>query len=203
MEQMEEKPGTMKILAMFVALISLVALIAGLSLALFQYAKLGEEENVATTGTLIMSIDETGAQDIELTDVYPVSDEVGLAQQAYIFKVKNTGTLPAKYQIRLVKDPALYPNGSTDNTDSSFIKYGFKKGEAGEVKTGYVDDNDGILMTGETIDGGGTTSDSYYLWVWIDGEKEIPGDLLKRVTIEFHGRVQIEAAQTNSPGYTG
>ncbi len=199
MEQMETNTSKTKIAAMFVALIFLVSLLVGLSLAIFQYAKLGNEENKMTTGTLIMEVDDTGADEINITDAYPMDDEDGMNQTPYIFTVRNTGTAKAQYRIRLVKDEASYTNDLA-NVDSSYIKYGFQKGN--DTPTiGFVDANSGILITDELLAGNGGNQE-YSLRLWIDSEKELPNTLFETKTIEFHGKIQVEAIQEGHKNYT-
>ena len=200
MEQLDTNTSKMKIVAMIVALIALIALIAGLSLAIFEYAGLGENNNKTTTGTLIMEIDETGTDSIELLDAYPLDDEDGMLQTPYKFTIRNQGTLKAKYRLRLIKDETLYPGGVFGNADSSHIKYGFQKGED-EPIIDFVDSNDGVLITDEILEGNGDNQE-YSIRVWIDSEEDIPAEFFQEHTLEFHGKIQLEAIQPNRSNYT-
>lgn len=198
MNKVENKPTKTKLVATVVTLIFLVALVVGLTYALFQYNKLGDTDNQMTTGTLVMEIDDQNATAIQLANAYPVTDADGLAQTPYTFTIRNTGDLSAKYRLRLVKEEASYPEGIA-KADSSYIKYGFKK-DGQTSKIGFVDDNDGILVTDEVLAGGESTT--FSLTLWVDSVREIPNTLFDTKNIEFYGRVQLEAIQEGHTDYT-
>ena len=73
MNKVENKPTKTKLVATVVTLIFLVALVVGLTYALFQYNKLGDTDNQMTTGTLVMEIDDQNATAIQLANAYPVN----------------------------------------------------------------------------------------------------------------------------------
>ncbi len=197
MEQPKETPK-MKVAAMIVALLFLVVLISGLTYAIFQFKKLGDTENEIRVGSFVMKIDDETAQEINLTSQYPITNEDGLAQVPYTFTIQNDGDISATYRLRLKKDEESYPKGLT-NVDSSYIKYGLKKPD-GTTSIGFVDDNEGILISDRTLSSG--ESETYSITVWIDCERDIPNSLFDEKTIEFYGKVQLEAIQEGHTDYT-
>ncbi len=197
MEEMEKKPSKLKIASMVFGLVFLVALVIGFTFALFKFSDIGNEENIIDTGTLVMKIDDDASDVISIENAYPVSDEDGMKTDPYKFTVENNGTLTAKYRLRLVKDPTLYPNG-IENADSSHIKYGFQKGD-GDMVIGLIDETEGILITDEVLTS--QHSETYSIRLWIDSEEDIDGSLFETKTLEFHGRVQLEAIHNGRTDY--
>ena len=197
MDELETRPSKLKILSMVFCLLFLVALIVGFTYALFKFSDLGDEENSVTTGTLIMEIDETGSQSIELTDKYPVSDEDGMQGPAYTFTIRNTGSLTAKYRLRLVKDEDLYEN--YEKADATHIKYGLQKGDA-EPIIGLLGNDDNILITDETLVGP-SGSQVYSIRVWVDSEEDIDNSFFDTNTLEFHGHVELDAIHDGHTNY--
>lgn len=197
MENTEPKQSKLKILSMVLTLFFLVALVAGLTFAIFQFSDLGDEENSVTTGTLVMDIDEEGANSIELQGQYPVSDEEGLEGPAYTFTVRNNGTLSAKYRLRLVKDEALYSDFA--KADASHIKYSFQVGES-EPTIQILGNDEVILEDNKTLAKDG--SQTYTIRVWIDSDEDIENTFFDEHTIEFHGHVELDAIQDGHTNYT-
>ena len=70
-----------------------VVFLFAISYAIFTYTGYGKQENKLSTGTLILTLNESTSEGITLADTVPVTDEEGLTFPAYTFSVQNTGTL--------------------------------------------------------------------------------------------------------------
>lgn len=197
-EQMDKKIPKLKLIGMIGTLFFLVVLVLGFTYAVFSFSQAGKVENKITTGTLLMTV--TDSKDLALTNASPMSDSAAMATAAYTFTVKNTGTLPAKYRLRFVKDEADYPNGSSASSKSNYIKYGVKIGSATATATvRHIDDNSGIIVTDRTLAAG--ASESYSIWLWIDNTTNIATENFDTTTIQYHGHVQLDAIQSDHSNY--
>ena len=150
----------------------------------------GKEENTIDTATLILILDESESDEISLINTVPVSDTKGLTFEPYSFKLKNSGTITAKYRLKIIDDEDKYITDecSDKKLDWSNIKYSFKKNN--EVATvGMLSDIDGILDLGE-IDSNEINDYSLILWIKSEATNEIMDQ-------HFHGKIKVDAIQGN------
>ena len=133
-----------------IIIIASLCVILGVSLAIFQYNRTGEEPNEVTTGTLILTLDDSMGSGINVENAMPTSDEVGKTSTPYEFTLENVGTLTSNYRIRVVNDEeAIQEDGCSSNLlDYSQIRYLFtSNGSDGAIQ--YLSDlNNGQLEIG-------------------------------------------------------
>lgn len=172
----------------------LVMVIIGSSYALFMDVDTSSNENVYTSGDLVMVFnDETGKNrnTINNTALIPMSNEMALRQtnNIYSFTVTNTGTLPMKYDV-LLSDVEEFANSNL--LDHKYIKYQLCIKnmdnctiirDLSSVEEGAIYQSN--LTAGEQI--------IYYLRVWITNEN-IPNDAQEK---EVHLEVNINGISAN------
>ena len=94
---------------------------------------------------------------IKLENAYPVSDNVGMKANGYIFKVVNNTNTLKKYQINFVNTL----DESYEALDNKFIRYQIVKNGEIIINAATVPD-DGVLLTDEI-----TRENIYELKLWI------------------------------------
>ncbi len=169
---MKKKKNNRWLAILFLAVV-LVALFV--AYAIFTYQKTGTKQNELTTGTLVLKLDETKGNAIDLSNVVPVLDETGLETDPYQFTLINEGSLSAQYRIRLEYDEdAMAADGCTDKTMAySQVKYALWKQNN---TTDDASQNDPALLstlTDHILDAGTLTagdSNDYALRLWIDSQ---------------------------------
>ena len=75
---MKENNNSKQILLSVLGVAILVVAVVGVSFAAFSYSKTGEKVNTITTGSIVMSYNET-TNGINLVDALPISDAQGMA----------------------------------------------------------------------------------------------------------------------------
>ena len=175
-------------------------LIGGISLALIAvlgitYAWLtqvlnGTKVNKITAGTLELVLDDEASNGIDLQNAIPQTDNQGLNNTAYTFRVINNGSINAKYSIYL-EDEEL-ESGLTRMSDTN-IKFDLVKNSGSSnprLLSTVVSNNKRVLDNNVVINGGSTNE--YTLRLWIDQEattEEVSGKA-------FAAKIKIEAIQT-------
>ena len=107
-----------KIILIVIGILIITSITIGISYAYWQLTHKQTESNELATGCLEVTFEETGS-DIVLTNTFPIIDEEGLQQVPYSFKIKNTCTIDAQYNI------TLNSFGTTNLMADSSIKYAF------------------------------------------------------------------------------
>ena len=175
-----------------IALLGVFAIVLGTSYAFFTNTVNGKEYTFYT-GTLSIQY-EKKTNVINLQNTLPMSNTEGLSLTPYSFDVKNNGTLPAKYQIRLELDstntlPLEYVKVSVYKNDTEYLK----PTKLSNLNSTLVIVNDGLLqgMTNET-----PTSDNYKIRLWVDlgAGSDAAGH-------EFKAQIAIDAMQNIDDGY--
>lgn len=170
-----------------------VVFLFAISYAIFTYTGYGKQENKLSTGTLILTLNESTSEGITLADTVPVTDEEGLTFPAYTFSVQNTGTLKSNFQVSLVDDMEKYTDHGclSQKMDQRYIKYSFERSDG--TIMGILNTTNGVLDTGVLAPG---ETKSYTLRLWIDSEtgNEVMGT-------HFHGKIQIKAIQEGHTNY--
>ena len=86
-----------------VSIIGLTVILIGTSYALFFRTNQSTEQQVVSTGTLTIDIPNPQARLVD--NLFPLTEEEAATEaDPYSFTVRNTGTLPVKYQILLYND---------------------------------------------------------------------------------------------------
>lgn len=181
-----------KIVAIVVAIVAILAVI-GTTYAIFTVTVKGTKTNVIEVGTLTLTLDESASEGITIQNAVPVSEEYALQNYtAYTFKVKNTGTIDAKYNLTLVDDQIT---GTRINDE--YVRYSLetvKVDKSGNKGTATTKKNLLSTLTSRTLDSEVTVAagESYeyklYLWIDHDATNEIAGQ-------KFSAKVNIDAVQ--------
>jgi len=185
---MEEKKTGINKMGIFIAVIAFIVCIFSITYALFSFNKSGTTDNTITTGTLVLTLDESATDGIFIQNAIPVTDTEGLSYIPYTFSVLNEGTYGVTYQLKLVDDEEAYiaEEATGKKLSHSKIKYSFTI-DGGSATTGLLSSNGGlidetVILPEETID--------YTLKVWIDysAGNEIMGQ-------RFYGKLELRAIQ--------
>lgn len=183
MKKFLKKEYVMPILAIVLA----IAVVTGVSYAIFQVTTTGTENNVINAGTLQLTFDESSSNEISLTDAVPLTDATGMQGTPYTFTITNTGTLDAQYRLMIEENDELY--ASHGDEDRIFPNRKLKIGLTKNGQTTYISYDrssldSGILAPKESV--------TYTARIWIDynAGNEVQGN-------HFHGHFTVEAIQEN------
>ena len=197
---MDKKDKRKKILKV-TGLIGLFLLVFGLSYALFTVTLNGTKKVKLKTGKLELqlldenNIDITDSNNagysINLDNQVPVDDTTGLGTEAFTFKLKNTGTIDARYTIYL--DDVALETGENRLPDSA-VRYSL-------TKNGSSDNPQDLTSIGTNpnrkLDEGVIKQDvtnTYTLKVWID--EEAGNEAMDKV---FAATLRVEGTQYVAP----
>ena len=172
----------------------LVVIIMGSSYALFMDVDNSAQDNVYTSGDLVVVFnDKTGekANTINNASLVPMDNETALKQtnNIYSFTITNTGTLPMKYDVKL-NDIPEYSNSNL--LDHKYIKYQLciNNTDNCTIVRNLSTVDDGVLYQSNIKSGGQTI---YYLRIWLTDEN-IPNDIQEK---EVHLEVNVEGISAN------
>lgn len=186
----------MRVLYSILIIIATLCIIAGVTYSIFQYQKPGENPNQVVTGTLILNLDESKGNAINMENVVPMSDAVGLTQSPYQFTLQNVGTLASSYKIRLIYDQTQIAedNCGTKQLGYDQVRYQLVKDSVASTPTLLNTLNDYVIDAGTLLPGDENT---YVLRMWLDQNITNPQDVNGK---HFHVKLEIEGTQTNYPG---
>lgn len=147
----------------------------------------GKKENIISTATLNINLDET-SEEISLENAVPVSDSKGMTSDSYTFTVNNTSSIPVDYKVYLDDDNDAYiEDGCSNNKMShSDIKYSIKK-EGETSKLDLLSTDSGLLYE-STIASNGSDSYEMHLWISSDATNSV-------MNKHFHGKLRVEVSQ--------
>lgn len=176
-----------KLVFSVVGILVLVVAIFGVTYAFFQYSRTGSEDNVITSGKLLINYAE-GTNAINLTDQYPTKDGAALQKDSFNFTVsgyiQGTGNInyvvygvlgdeiaernrlkDYEVKIKLTGSNNLNVSNSITINNQYGTEYGNIVGNAGVLKA----DNSLVLATGfiSSHDSGVTEIHTYELNMWI------------------------------------
>ena len=187
MEEMNQTKKENK-LGFFVLVISIVICLITVSYAIWSQVYRGKKENVLTTGTLVLKLNDR-SKELSLLNAIPLSDGKGMQQEAYTFSLQNTGTVDANYRLSIIEDDDYYTKDQCSNKklDWNYIRYALTE----ESTTPIIDNlskNSGKLKE-DTIKSGEEIE--FTLKLWLHGEATTNNEMGKH----FHGKIKIEAIQ--------
>lgn len=170
-----------------ISILAVVIILISSSYAIFSSVQKAKKYNTIKVGSLQINftdIDEGLGNVINLNGAYPESDEVGQQSTPYTFKISNTGSITASYNIKLEDDTDMITadSCSTNQLDKTKIKYSIN-GETPNILSTTADSGyiiiSGSLASGETK--------TYSLRVWID--ESAGNEVLDR---HYHGKIVLE-----------
>ena len=149
------------IISLFIALFGIVSLLVGTSYAILKGINSDSNEQVIKTGSVKLKLTENYETINKKISI--MSDEEGLLQEkTYDFNLKNIGSSPAKYDLKLINEvPSTYTGKVLD---TKYIKVGLEingeeYGPMSLEKVKNVIDSD-IIYKNEII--------NYKLRIWLD-----------------------------------
>ena len=149
------------IISLFIALIGIVSLLGGTSYAILKGINSDSNEQVIKTGSVKLKLTENYETINKKISI--MGDEEGLLQEeTYDFNLKNIGSSPAKYDLKLINDvPSTYTGKVLD---TKYINVGLEingeeYGPMSLEKVKNVIDSD-IIYKNEII--------NYKLIIWLD-----------------------------------
>ena len=197
---MDRKTNNKKLLKA-VGLLGVFLLVFGISYAIFTVTLNGTKKVKIKTGKLELQLldendiditnPENAGYSINLDNQVPVSDEVGLGTEAFTFKLKNTGTIDARYTIYL--DDVALETGENRLPDSavrySLTKNGSEENPSDLTSIGTAPNrklDEGVIKQ--------DTTNTYTLKVWID--EDAGNEAMDKI---FGTTLRVEGSQYLSP----
>lgn len=190
-----------KLFIIIIALLIFIITMIGLSLATFTYTKEKDSLNTISTGNIYLNYTED-TNGINITDAYPINDEVGkaLTDQNYYFdfsvEADISGNVVADYEVAAEK-----VNNSTLSNDDVKL-YLEKKNEnayeevmAPKNFTPLKESTDlgtlagSMLLDKDSLSKSGTVN--YRLRMWVDGDT-ILGDLEKTFGVKVSIKAKVD-----------
>ena len=149
----------------------------------------GEKINILKAGDLSLILDETSSEGINIEGAVPVSDEKGLSQEGYTFKLVNNGTVAANYIITL---DDLEIGTSEERMSDDILKYSLTKNgvEGSNVFLPSIKVNNKRVVDRGVIDA--KTTNTYTLKLWMDYDTTNEG-----MNKTFAARLNVEVEQEN------
>ena len=195
-----EKKSNKKVLKV-IGLLGLFLLVFGLSYALFTVTLNGTKKVKVKTGKLELQLLDENNQDItdsnnagysiNLDNQVPVDDTTGLGTEGFTFKLKNIGTIDARYTIYL-DDVALEER--EDRLPDSAVRYSLTKNGSEENPSDLT--SIGIAPNRKLDEGviKQDTTNTYTLKVWID--EDATNEAMDKV---FNATLRVEGTQYVAP----
>lgn len=189
-------------LGLIVLCISILICIVSVSYAIWTQFIQGKSINKITTAKLDL-VFENENNEINLQSTIPTLDEQGKQTTPYVFKLKNTGTVPAGYRLYLVEDEESYKEDECldKKMNLSDIKVSFAEVndyiENASFSTNVLSSTGGKLIEG-TIEANQTKTFALKLWINSEatvGTKDDPNSGV--MGKHFHGKVKVEAIQSD------
>lgn len=163
--------------------------------AIFSSVQKSENYNTLTVGTLKIDFNDTDTglgNVINLNGAYPESDEDGQAETPYSFKITNSGTISAKYTIKILDDSDMIESdGCQENLlDKTRIKVSIN-GEKPFILS-EKEINSYIISSG-TLSPNNSKTYNIRMWITDQAGNEVLGK-------HYHGKIIVESENlsTNS-----
>lgn len=174
--------------SLIILTISLFLLISS-SFAWLNITKKSEKINALRAGNLSLVLDESTSEGINLEDAVPISDEKGLAQEGYTFRLVNNGSVKASYIITL---DDIDISQEEERMSDDILKYSLEKnGEKKEtVFLPSIKENKRRIVDRGVINA--KTTNTYTLKLWMDYDTTNEG-----MNKTFAARLNVEVEQEN------
>ena len=179
------------ILGIVIALILILGLGVGISYAWWRYTVIQDKTNVGASKCFSIELSNQ-ANEINLTNMYPISDEEGRKLTPYTFTLKNTCTMSAKYTLNMEM-----LEGTTLNS-----KYLAVLVNNGSIKLLSSYDTATTLIDGSTesriLDTGilqAKGSKDYSIALWMDKDVTLSDDAQNKT---FKSKIVVDAEATET-----
>lgn len=160
--------------------------ILGTSLAIYQYDKKGNTNNVVTSGTLKATVE--GFDNKLSLDTTNQTDNNKFTN-TYMFTIKNLGTLPLKYRIIVQDDEQIYSKDNCLNSKISLNNIAYSIETEDSKKIEGILEND-IIIEQNILES--MKEKKYILKIW---------NIDNKTQGHFHGKMKLEyiAESSNFP----
>ena len=152
---------------------SIFILFLSVSYALFSQTLFGQKNYSILSGNLKVYLNESSSNNIALTNVIPVSDEIGIQNESYNFSLVNEGKTDLEYTIYLQEEEF------ENKTPTSAIRYHYERDidhinvtrdmEESKTEEGRFFLESGIIPANTTYEY------SFKMWIGIQAGNEIMG----------------------------
>ena len=151
------------------------------SLAVFEETKSNATDQKMTIGNL--DVTYTGGSAISITDINPMTDSTALSKtnNIYTFTIKNTGTVPYNFKVKVINNPSYTSN----LLPHQYIRYSLNNGTASTLGSGQAD----YELTSGVIEAGATNTYNLRLWVADASTYRLPNSALGQ---EIHLKIFVE-----------
>ncbi len=151
------------------------------SFAVFEETKSNATDQKMTIGDL--DVTYTGGSVISITDINPMTDSTALSKtnNIYTFTIKNTGTVPYNFKVKVINNPSYTSN----LLPHQYIRYSLNNGTASTLGSGQAD----YELTSGVIEAGATNTYKLRLWVADAGTYKLPNSALGQ---EIHLKISVE-----------
>ena len=151
------------------------------SFAVFEETKSNATDQKMTIGNL--DVTYTGGAAISITDINPMTDSTALSKtnNIYTFTIKNTGTVPYNFKVKVINNPSYTSN----LLPHQYIRYLLNGGTASALGTGQDD----YELTSGVIEAGATNTYNLRLWVADASTYRLPNSALGQ---EIHLKIFVE-----------
>ena len=147
------------------------------SFAVFEETKSNATDQKMTIGDL--NVTYTGGAAISITDINPMTDSTALSKtnNIYTFTIKNTGTVPYNFKVKVINNPSYTSN----LLPHQYIRYSLNNGTASTLGSGE--------LTSGVIEAGSTNTYNLRLWVADASTYSLPNSVLGQ---EIHLKISVE-----------
>ena len=151
------------------------------SFAVFEETKSNATDQKMTIGNL--DVTYTGDSAISITDINPMTDSTALSKtnNIYTFTIKNTGTVPYNFKVKVINNPSYTSN----LLPHQYIRYSLNNGTASTLGSGQGD----YELTSGVIEAGATNTYNLRLWVADASTYRLPNSALGQ---EIHLKIFVE-----------
>ena len=151
------------------------------SFAVFEETKSNATDQKMTIGDL--DVTYTGGSAISITDINPMTDSTALSKtnNIYTFTIKNTGTVPYNFKVKVINNPSYTSN----LLPHQYIRYSLNNGTASTLGSGQAD----YELTSGVIEAGATNTYNLRLWVADASTYSLPNSALGQ---EIHLKISVE-----------
>lgn len=179
----------MTIISIFIVTIVMISS----AFAIFSSVQRSNDYNTLTVGVLKVDFEKGNSNlgnVINLNGAFPSADEEGLKTEPYSFSIVNSGTLNAKYNVKIVDDLDMI---ETDMCNDKLLSKGYVKISINNEppfilqtkdSNGFIV-KDGVLRAGE--------SKNFSIRIWID--QNAGNDSLGK---HYHGKIVVESENKNA-----
>lgn len=174
------------------ALLGMLLVTIGSTYGIFTTYQEGQQEHIITSANLVIVLDDKDSVGIHDTNAVPVSDEVALSKVPYLFALKNTGTIGAHYEIKLVADTkAIATDACASNllADAS-IKYQLIR-DGVELSRGLLSELNGYVIDSGEIANGKIYNYQLRIWIPSTAANEVMGR-------HYHGKIIAEMSDARA-----